>query len=85
VSSIRSLICQRFDFKDINVISIKWIRITGKYTLESAMIFDLTGKRVMETRPNSTQTTLQVGHLDHGIYLVKVKSNGKFLTRKVVL
>jgi hypothetical protein len=61
------------------------IRITGKNTIESATIVDLSGKKIMETRPNESQVTLQVGHLNHGIYLVNVRTNGSLVTRKVVL
>jgi len=71
---------------NIKVISThEMIRISGEKPIESAMIFDITGKRIMEVRPNSSQITLNVGHLKRGIYLITLFSNGERLTRKVVL
>jgi len=49
------------------------------------VIFDISGKRVMEVKPNSTNVNLNVGHLDHGIYIISILTNGERLTRKVVL
>jgi len=76
------------DLNDIGfdiVSSHEMIRITGKNRIESAVLLDLTGKKVMESRPNDSQATLQIGHLNHGVYLISVKTNGTLLTRKVVL
>jgi hypothetical protein len=67
------------------VVANDLIRITGKHDIESATILDLTGKKIMETRPNASQATLQVGNLHHGVYLVNVRTNGSMVTRKVVL
>jgi len=71
---------------DVKFISTpEMIRISGEKTIESATIFDITGKRVMEAKPNSSHFTMNVGHLKRGIYLISVVSNGERLTRKVVL
>jgi hypothetical protein len=61
------------------------IRILGEKEIESAVIFDISGKRVMEARPYSSDVTLIVGNLNRGIYIVSVIMNGERLTRKVVL
>lgn len=77
--------------KDLNgaalniVSSYGTLKITGKDVIESAVLLDLTGKKIMETRPNDSQATLQVSNLNHGVYLVSVKTTGGLLTRKVVL
>src|SRR4030042_1938389 len=58
----------------INVVSAPgMIRIAGENTIESATIYDLTGRRVMEVNPNSDDVILRTGHLNHGIYIVSVK------------
>jgi len=61
------------------------IRISNDKAIESTVIFDISGKRVMEARPNSSEVTLNVGHLNRGIYIVNVFTNGQQVTRKVVL
>jgi hypothetical protein len=67
------------------VSSPEMIRISYEKAIESAVIFDISGKRVMEVKPNSTNVNLNVGHLDHGIYIISILTNGERLTRKVVL
>jgi len=76
------------DVKDngINVIARPgMLRITAQNTIQNAKIFDLSGKLVMDAKPNTSDVNLNVSHMNRGVYIVKVNAGGKYLTRKVVL
>jgi hypothetical protein len=46
-------------------------------------IFDLNGKRVLMAQPNQPVTTIDVSHLTHGIYLIRVTTSNQTFTRKL--
>ncbi len=50
--------------------------------IKAVTIFDLVGKKVIET---STNQTVNVSSLKAGVYLVNVKQDGKSATRKLVI
>lgn len=50
--------------------------------VKAVTIFDLVGKKVIET---STNQTINVSSLKAGIYLVNIKQDGKSATRKLVI
>lgn len=88
VSVIMTDLTSVVDVKDhmLKVVSAPGIiQIMGEKTIESTEIFDMTGRRIMKVNPNSTDVTLQVGHLNHGIYIVKSKMNNKIFSQKVIL
>jgi hypothetical protein len=61
------------------------VRIWSLRAIESASIFDLSGKRVMESRPNTSDVILNTRQLNRGVYILNVVSGGERVTRKVVL
>ncbi len=89
--NVSVVMSQASSVKDLNSRDIKlvttpgMIRILGDKDIESAVIYDISGKRVMETRPNTSHVTMNVGHLNRGIYIVSVMMNGERYTRKVIL
>ena len=71
---------------DIRVVSTPgMIRVEGDRKITSAMLFDMTGRRVLEVHPQSSGVTLDVGNLNHGIHILSLELNGEIYTRKVVL
>jgi hypothetical protein len=74
------------DNEGLNVIARPGqLRITAQYNINKAQIFDLSGKLVMDTEPNTSDVSLNVSHMNRGVYIVKVNAGGRYLTRKVVL
>ncbi len=76
------------DVKDDNlkvIITPEMLKITCEKAIESAVLFDISGKRIIEITPNSTNVSLDIAYLNHGIYILNVKINGERLTRKVAL
>jgi hypothetical protein len=47
-------------------------------------LFDLHGKRFIMAQPNQPVTTIDVSHLPHGIYLIRVTTSNKTFTRKLM-
>ena len=63
----------------------KQITLSSAAPIEELEIFDLVGKRVMQVQSlNSHQHTLNLQELDNGLYFVKVKVGGVWVTKKVV-
>jgi hypothetical protein len=60
------------------------IQIKGKSAITSAVIYDLTGKRILNLNPNSSEVNLNVGHLNHGVYIMRLEMNGKMFHKKMV-
>ena len=52
--------------------------------LESVIIFDLLGQKVIESRANGTDSQLDISSLSTGIYIMKVQANGKTGSYKLV-
>jgi len=50
----------------------------------SISLFDMYGRRVIQTNTTATSTSVQVGKLSAGIYIVKIESEGKEETFKIV-
>ncbi|MCX6190535.1 MAG: peptide-N-glycosidase F-related protein [Bacteroidetes bacterium] len=48
-------------------------------------VLDITGKSVYEVLLNHSETAVDIKNLSHGIYLVKVISNGRLYTEKVII
>ncbi|HLO57264.1 MAG TPA: T9SS type A sorting domain-containing protein [Bacteroidales bacterium] len=71
---------------DINVyVTPGMLNVDAGTTIESANVFDLTGRVVINSKPNSSRLQFNTETLNHGVYVVKIKSGGKTLTQKVVL
>ena len=60
------------------------LNISNEKTIEKAEIFDLTGKTFIQKAINSNQTEIDMSRLPAGIYLVKIQSEGKTQTQKVI-
>lgn len=54
---------------------------------DEARIFDLLGKEVYFIGFSNTTSTIriQISNMENGVYLVKVKSGGNFITRKLII
>lgn len=46
-------------------------------------IFDVLGKQVVSQK--GTQNSIDVSHLNKGVYIIKVAEEGKVATRKLVI
>ena len=58
----------------------------GQSVIDNIEIFDILGQNVQSNRlVHSSAVTMDVSHLPAGIYLVKVESNGKISTHKLVI
>lgn len=52
--------------------------------IEEIELFDLTGRLLVNVRPDSSAAQLNLSELSNGLYLLKVTSAGKSVTKKVV-
>jgi len=59
------------------------IKTTADLNNKIATVFDLNGKRVLNTKLQNT-TSLNVSQLNAGLYLLRIESGGKSTTRKFV-
>ena len=58
------------------------IYITSGVTIEKIEVYDIVGKRVLESKNTSA---VKVNHLDHGLYLLKLHSENASTTKKVII
>jgi hypothetical protein len=61
------------------------LQISGMSSITSAVIYDMTGRRVLKVTPNTSEVILNVGHLNHGVYIISSEMNGKTFNKKIVL
>jgi len=67
-----------------NPVSNGKIYITSKSSLDKEItIFDVLGKRVLQTTLNSRE--LNVSNLSPGVYIIKIKENDATATRKLII
>lgn len=52
--------------------------------IEEIQVYDLTGRLLVDVRPESAFSQLNLSNLTNGLYLLKVTSNGKSITKKIV-
>ena len=52
---------------------------------KSVMIFNLLGKKVLDTRFSGTKSEINVAAINAGIYILKVTEAGKIATKKLVI
>jgi hypothetical protein len=70
---------------DINVyVTPGLLNVNAGSTIESAKVFDLSGRSVVNLKPNSSSLQFSTEKLNHGVYIVKINSAGKTLTQRVV-
>ncbi|MGG7036413.1 MAG: T9SS type A sorting domain-containing protein, partial [Flavobacterium sp.] len=60
------------------------VTITNGNLITSVSVFNLVGQQVLSARPNAMATTMDMGNLPVGTYLLKIQSEGKISTVKVV-
>ncbi|MEI7509899.1 MAG: CotH kinase family protein [Flavobacterium sp.] len=60
------------------------VTITSPNTIDTIEIFDVSGKRLIATPVNETQTTIDISNLSVGIYFVKVQNELGIKTEKLV-
>ncbi len=61
------------------------LNIANNSIIKEVVVYDVTGKKVLTTQPNATNTTLNVADLNNGIYMVRVQTqNGVSSTAKFV-
>jgi hypothetical protein len=58
------------------------IYITSGVTIEKIELYDIVGKQVLESKNTSE---INVSHLDHGLYLLKLYSENASTTKKVII
>lgn len=67
-----------------NPVSNGKIYITSKSTLDKEIsIFDVLGKKVLQTVVNSKE--LNISNLSPGVYIIKIKENDATATRKLIV
>lgn len=52
--------------------------------IEEIQLYDLTGRLLVNVRPESAFSQLNLSNLTNGLYLLKVTSDGKSVTKKIV-
>lgn len=60
------------------------INFKANTRIDRIQIFNLLGKKVMEDTPKSLETNMDISWLEKGIYLVKIHTEGKQETRKII-
>ncbi|MFA7615971.1 MAG: M12 family metallo-peptidase [Moheibacter sp.] len=58
--------------------------VSQKSIIESVILTDASGRRLMTTELKSQNGQLNIGHLPAGVYILNMKVNGKMLTKKIV-
>lgn len=58
--------------------------LSSKNKLDSASIYDITGKNIFNTNLNSTDSTINISSFQTGVYIVKVNIEGKAKTFKFI-
>lgn len=64
-------------FKDV-------LTIQYEKPVEKVEIYDLTGKTLLKSRPNSSDFQLNTSQLPSGVYVVKIESNSKVISKKII-
>lgn len=60
------------------------LNVEGVSEVQSASVFDLTGREVLHATPNKAVFTLDTADLQHGVYLLSLKAGNQELTTKLV-
>lgn len=60
------------------------LNINAENTIETVVVYNLTGKAVMEINTNSSSTSVDMSSLSKGTYFVKAKIKDTVSTFKVV-
>ena len=60
------------------------LNIEGNTQIENVLIHDLLGGNIMEISPQTDKIQIDLNHLNDGVYLVCITSEGKRTTRKIV-
>lgn len=58
--------------------------VSQKSIIESVILTDASGRRLMTAELKSQNGQLNIGHLPAGVYILNMKINGKMLTKKIV-
>lgn len=53
-----------------------------KYAIERLEVFDIMGRKLQQLKPNSFKTAIDLAGLNEGMYLLRVRSMGKYETLK---
>ena len=61
-----------------------FVTVEGRREIQHASIYDLTGRQVLRTTPNKAVFTLDTADLQHGLYLLTIKTDDQELTTKLV-
>jgi len=61
-----------------------FVEVSAAQAVQSARVYDLTGKEVLHTKPNKAQFTLNTASLQKGVYLLSVVSDGQEMTAKLI-
>lgn len=83
---------EEMNVNDLNLSSIKvypnptqdFINISNDKEISKIALIDLSGKQVLNKSVNSKNEKLNISHLPKGIYILKVESNGKEKSFKVI-
>lgn len=62
-----------------------YIEINASIDAASIQLFNLEGKNVLEQKLFSNKTTIEVSHLERGIYFVAISNNNAFGVKKIVI
>lgn len=60
------------------------LNISSVYTIDKIQIFDISGKLIFSDDINSNNTSINVSTLNSGMYILKIYSNNKFITKKII-
>ena len=60
------------------------VSISSSQTIQKVSIVDLNGRLVYSANPNGLKTTIQVGSLSRGVYVVHVQTTEAIFRRKIV-
>mgnify|MGYP002620347028 CR=1 FL=1 len=59
--------------------------LQAMHPMEHISIYNINGQEVLNDSPNTTESQLDISHLNHGLYLMSVTSNGKTQTHKLLV
>jgi len=60
------------------------LNVKGTMEVENISIYDLMGRNVLNAAPNKSEFSLDVSHLNKGVYMVQLKAGDKETTLKVI-
>ncbi len=60
------------------------LNLSAQENIENVNVFNIAGQEVLSIQPNATQTQINMGKLQNGIYFVKAQVNGQVTAFKVV-